>query len=133
MILVGFTFGQVVLNTLWVSLIVLILVLIYRKVIKTWSKDEVSKKDFFVLYGLDEDPAKGEIPFYFTAEFEREYKLSLLNSNMEFVQEIASGLSKNGGNIIRFDSTQIEDGKYFYSLESNNQKISKMMKVSNND
>lgn len=132
MILVGFTFSQVVVTTLWVTLILLIVILIYRKLIKSWSKNELVKKDFFVLYSLEESPVIGEAPFYFTSELKKGYKLSILDADMKFLVEVSSGEAKLGGNIIRYDSTQLEDGEYFYSLESENQKISKKMKVFNN-
>jgi hypothetical protein len=36
---------------------------------------------------------------------------------------------KSGGHIIRFDSSQLANGIYFYCLETDNQKTLKKMKV----
>lgn len=131
MILVGFTFSQVAVVTLWVTLILLVVVILYKKLLQRWSKGQIEKKDYLVLYSLDQNPASDEIPFYFTAEENKSYKLSLLDDKMNFLEVISEGESQKGGNIIRFDSNSITNGSYFYSLETNNQKISKKMQVFN--
>lgn len=132
MILVGYSWIAVIKGVSWSSLVVLIVVTIYRWLLRSLSKGSIDKADYCDLYSLEIEPASGELPFYFTSEKEKEVTLSLLDNEMNVIQEIAKKECKVGGNIVRFDSTQIPNGDYFYSLKTDNQKIVKKMTVLNN-
>lgn len=131
MLLKGFTYIQVIFGVLWTSLAILVLVIIYRRLLRYLSRGAVSKREYCELYPLEMNPAHGMIPFYFTSERERPVKMELLNGDMEFIREIASFDCKPGGNIVRFDSTALPDGEYFYTLVTDNQKIMKKMYLRN--
>lgn len=129
MVLVGFSWVDVLIGMLWVSLVVLVLVIAYKKLLAHLSKGDFKKEDYCVLESLEMDPVTGELPIYFTSEKERSVTLSILDAEMSELIEITTMDCKIGGNIVRFDSSVLKDGTYFYCLKTDNQKISKKMRV----
>lgn len=131
MILVGFTFIDVLVKLLYVSLVLLVLIILYRFVLRRFSKGAIDTANYCELFTVEMDPAHGEIPFYFTSQTERKVKLSLLNDKMELIQVLKDFECTKGGNIIRFDSTSVANGNYFYELETENQKVMKKLVILN--
>lgn len=95
------------------------------------SRGSVNKDDFCELYNLEIEPASGELPFYFTSPIIKEYSLLILDADMQQIKEVVKQECKVGGNIIRFNSSQLPNGDYFYCLKTKNQKIMKKMKLLN--
>ncbi|MBL1279399.1 MAG: hypothetical protein COA33_003970 [Fluviicola sp.] len=131
MVLVGFNFWDVIVGMLWVTLIILLAFIGYRWLLRRLSKGNVNTADYCTLYNIEENPASGEIPFYFTSNEEKEFTLSVLDAEMNDFMEVATGKCSIGGNIIRFDSSKIPNGDYFYSLKTKNQKAVKKMQILN--
>ena len=131
MILVGFSIGDVLIGMLWVSLVLLLVFIGYRQLLRYMSRGAVDKKDFCSLETIEDNPASGEIPFYFSSDNVKAFKLSILDAEMNVYLEVKKGDCLVGGNIIRFDSSKLPNGEYFYSLKTENQKIVKKMKVQN--
>lgn len=129
MILIGFSWLDVVIGMLWVSIIVLILVIGYRKLLAYLGKGDIKKEDYCVLYNLEKSPVTGEAPFYFTSEKVRNVSIWIQDSTMNDLIEVSNQECKIGGNIIRFDTSNLKNGTYFYCLKTDNQKISKKMEV----
>src|SRR3989338_8350903 len=103
MVLVGFSFVDVVFGVLYSSMGLLVVVIGYRYLLRRLSKGRIEKKDYCELYNLEMDPVHGELPFYFTSELKRPVRLSLLDEKMELLQEIAAFECNVGGNIVRFN------------------------------
>ena len=131
MILVGYSFTDVALGILYVSLALLLIAIGYKKLLVYLGKGAVPRKDFCTLYALEEDPASGELEFYFTSEKEREIRLSILDANLDEVKLVVEKLATSGGNIVRFDSTSLSNGQYYFCLKTENQKTMKKMQVLN--
>lgn len=125
------TVGKVLVGILFVSLAVLVLIIAYRKLLGYLGKGAVSKEDYCVLYGLEEDPVAGEISFYFTSETKRAVRIHILDDQYGFVNEVFGAECKIGGNIIRFQTSILPNGRYFYCLMTDNQKTMKKMTVAN--
>lgn len=126
-----FTIGKITIGILSVSLAVLILIIAYRKLLAYLGKGSLPKEDYCVLYSLEENPSAGEVEFYFTADKVTEVTIQLLDSEYQFVKEVSSKECTVGGNIIRFDSKELENGNYFYALITENQKTMKKMAIVN--
>lgn len=122
---------DVVFGVLYSTLGILVVFIGYRYLLRRLSKGRIEKKDYCELYTLELDPAHGELPFYFTSEIQRPVRLVLLDEKMELLKEIAAFDCKVGGNIVRFDSKSLSNGVYYYSLETENQKVMKKMYVYN--
>jgi len=131
MLLVGYSWIDVVLGVLYVSAALLILTIAYKRLLARLSKGSIDKEEFCVLFALEKEPASGELEFYFTSEKERDVKLSILDSNMDEIKTVVEKKATSGGNIVRFDSTSLSNGEYYYCLKTDNQKTMKKMHVSN--
>lgn len=131
MLLVGYSWYDVLIGVLYVSIILLVVVIAYKKLLNYLGREAVKHEDYCQLYNLEINPASGELPFYFTSTIERSYQLLILDNDMNDFLEIVAQDCKIGGNIIRFDSSKLPNGDYFYCLKTNNQKISKKMTVLN--
>lgn len=126
-----FTIGKITIGILSVSLAVLVLIIAYRKLLAYLGKGALPKEDYCVLYSLEENPSKGEIEFYFTAEKAKEVALQILDTEYQFIKEISRKECTVGGNILRFDSQELPNGNYFYALVTENQKTMKKMAIVN--
>ena len=132
MILAGFTFNLTTITyILFVTLGLLVLAIAYRALLKYLGRGTPSKADYCVLYNLEKNPAVGELEFYFTSEEPKKVTLNVLDEDLNIVTEISTIDCHTGGNIIRYDSTQIANGNYFYCLQTPNQKTMKKMRVQN--
>lgn len=132
MILSGFNFNSTtVIYILSVTLGILVLVIIYRKLLRYLGRGNPSMENYCVLYELEKNPAVGELEFYFTSEQEKTVTLNILDADMNQFKEIETIECHKGGNIIRYDSTEIPNGNYFYCLQTANQKTMKKMRVQN--
>lgn len=131
MILVGYSATDVLLGILYVSLALFVIVISYRKLLQYLGKGQPVKEDYCVLYSLETVPARGEVTFYFTADASKKYALKILDAEMNELSSVKEGECSAGGNIVRFDTTSLSNGEYYYSLQTNNQKTSKKMTVSN--
>lgn len=108
---------------------VMMLYIAYKLVIKRFSRGALKKEDYALLFDLENKAQSGEMEFYFTIEQERRVVFSILNAKMEPVKVLQDKEFPSGGHIVRFDSTQLENGFYFYCLETDNQKTMKKMLV----
>jgi len=131
MILIGFNTGDVILGMLWVSIIGFSLYIGYKTLLRRLSRNAVKHEQYFSLEAIEMNPASGEIPFYFTSNEIKSYTFSILDANMDELQELKSGECMTGGNIIRFDSSKLPNGDYFYCLKADNQKTVKKMTILN--
>jgi len=129
MILAGLTVTSTLLWILIVSLGVLVLVILYRGILRRMGKGSLVKEHYAVLYGLENTHVTGEIEFYFTIEQPKYMIFCLLDSAMNELQIIAEKQYDSGGHIIRFNTESLSNGVYFYCLRSDNQKTMKRMMV----
>ena len=130
-ILIGVSFTKLALGFLSITLALLIIIIAYRKMLTYFGKSAPASEDFCILYGLDTHPAKGEIEFYFTTNRKRTIILEILKDDLTPFSIIQEKEVDEGGHIIRFDSTTIQNGTYFYQLRTDNQKTMKRFTISN--
>lgn len=131
MLLVGYDIKTIVIAVLCVTLSLLVLAIAYRKLLQYLGRGSVNKQDFCVLYALEQDPASGEVEFYFTCEEAKDYELSILDTEMQELEKVKEGKASPGGTIVRFDTTSLSNGLYYYCLRTANQKTMKRMRVTN--
>lgn len=119
------------LTLLTISLIVLIGVIIYKRLLTKFKQNTISKEDFCVLFGLENQPSKGEIEIYFTSEKKKKVKISLLNEDLSLHTDIKEFECTPGGNIVRFNTLNVQNGNYFYQLKTDNQETIKKFTIEN--
>ena len=132
MILAGFGIdGTTIVYILCITLGILVIAIAYRQLLRYLGKGTPPKEDYCVLYSLEKNPAEGELEFYFTSEEPKTVTLNILDADMNFLTEIETIECHKGGHIVRYDSTKIENGNYYYCLQTSNQKTMKKMRVQN--
>ena len=107
----------------------LILYLLYKNFIQRMNRGAINHAAYAKLYELSNTQVTGELEFYFTIEDSKEVKFSILNQDLSEKMVVKNELFKSGGHIVRFKTSELENGIYFYCLETNNQKTMKRMKV----
>jgi hypothetical protein len=118
-----------VLGTLIVLVAIMMLYVAYKAVIKRFSKGVLKKEEYALLFDLESKVQSGQLEFYFTIEQEKSVVFSILNAKMEVIKVVQDQTFSSGGHIVRFDSNDLENGTYFYCLETDNQKTMKKMLV----
>jgi hypothetical protein len=131
MILASFITSKL-LTLLTISLIVLVGIIIYKRTLSKFKKNTIDKENYCVLFGLENQPSKGEVEFFFTSEKSKNVKINLLKLDMSLHTVIKELDCTVGGNIVRFNTTVVEDGDYFYQLLSDNQNTMKKFTIKNN-
>lgn len=107
----------------------MILYILYRTFIKRMSKGRIDPANYARLFELEATTVSGELEFYFTIEQAKQAKFSILSKDLKEVQVVRDEQFKSGGHIVRFDASTLENGVYFYCLETENQKTMKRMLV----
>lgn len=130
-VLAGVTLTKTLLGGLIVTLAILVLVIAYRKLLGYLGKGAPVKEHYAVLFGLENNIVKGEAEFYFTLEKPRHVAFWILDKQMNDLVLVKEEDFSNGGHIVRFDSTTLPNGVYFYGLKSDNQKTIKRMQIDN--
>ncbi len=131
MILAGLKLSNVLIGILLSSITIIILYILYKKLLAYLNKDAITKENYCVLYGLESQPSKGEIEFYFTNQKTKHVIFEILDASMSPILKLVENEYKPDGHIIRFDSTQLENGTYFYQLRTDNQKTMKRFEIKN--
>ena len=117
-------------DILFYSFIILFIIILYRLLIKRLCRGRYVQEHFCVLYPLDINPSSGEIPFYFTTELVKTIRLTIENDT-ETIKELANQEFGIGGHIIRFDTTTLPNGLYFYCLKTDIQETKKKFRITN--
>lgn len=102
---------------------------LYKLLIRSFSKTHIDQRDFTRLNDLEASFVSGEVEFYFSMEGRKHVVFSILDKNMQEVERLAEQEFAEGGHIVRFDTTKLPDGVYFYCLQTPNQKTMKKMKI----
>ena len=121
----------VLIDFMRITIILLIIVILYRQLLRFLSRKHVKTKPYCTLYQVEDQPASGEIPFYFTTNFRRKIAFFLQSKEDQSITSIAEEEYDEGGHLVRFDSTQIKNGDYFYVLKTENQEIKKTLVIKN--
>lgn len=129
MILMGVSIAKYGLGILLTSIVVLVLVIAYRKMLTYFGRERLIKEHYAVLYELEKPRISGEVEFYFTVDQPKHVILSILDSALQELLIITDADFGIGGHIVRYDTSGLSNGIYFYCLRSDNQKTMKRMVV----
>lgn len=116
---------------LFISLFIILAIILYRLLLRKLSKGKIDMDSFCTLYSLEKNPVSGEVEFYFVSPDMIKVEFSIWKEN-EKVFELKNDYFKKGGHIVRFESTSIPDGEYFFGIVTSNQRTVKRFKIQNN-
>lgn len=123
--LVGLSFTEILLGVLYVSLALLVIVIAYRKLLNYLGKGNPVKEEYLVLYTVKVDQENDEYTFYFTADNPKDFRLVVLNTDMEEIGSLDEGTCTPGGNIVRLKRGELPAGAAYYCIQTDNQKTMK--------
>lgn len=122
---------NIVLGILYVSITVIVLVILYRLLIKKLNKGNLDPTLFCELETLDEVQSHGVIDFCFRCKQDKKVDFEIVTLNFDQVYSVASKDFPAGQHILKFDTTLVENGEYFYLLKTDNQQIFKKILIAN--
>lgn len=131
MVFLAINLSRMIANFAWGTLIFIVLIILYRLLIRRMKKGRISTEGFLVLHSLEEDPASGEVKFYMELSNDMIVKLTVYDEANTMQRVIKDELLTKGGNIISFDTTQLENGIYYYEAKTDVQKTSKKFEIKN--
>jgi hypothetical protein len=123
--------AKVIVNIGWFSLVVLVLIVLYRLLLKRMKRGEIKLDEYVELYPLDSEFATGTVQFFFKNKAPKEVQFIIYSANESFSEVLTDQTYKPGGHILKFDTTKVPNGKYYFELKTENQKTSKLMEVRN--
>ena len=123
---------QTVVIYMFVSIVLIIGLLVYRNLIRKIKKEGVNLVDYCVLYSFEKDIQTGDLDFYFTNDKKKTVLFQILSETNEVLHTLSEKEYNPGGHILRFDSKLLQNGVYFYQLKTENQETKKRMIISNN-
>ena len=119
------------LDFLVITLFIVIGIILYRLLLRRLSKGKVDMDTFCTFYSLEKNPVSGEVEFYFVSPDMIKVEFSIWKENDKIV-ELKNDYFKKGGHIVRFDSTTLPNGEYFFGLVTSKQRTIKRFKIQNN-
>jgi len=131
MVFLAINISRMIANFAWGSLILIVLIILYRLLIRRMKKGRMSPEGFLVLHSLEHEPASGEVKFYLELSNDMQVKLRIYDKANTMQRVVKDEMLTKGGNIIPFDTTQLENGTYYYEAQTDVQKTSKKFEIRN--
>jgi len=114
-----------------ITLVILLAIILYRLLLRFLSRKHVKTEQYCTLFDVEDQPVSGDIPFYFSTLISRNVEFLLESEEGDCVANIANRPFETGGHLLKFDSTALKDGTYFYVLKTENQEIRKKLVIKN--
>jgi hypothetical protein len=121
---------QKLIEILFITFGILMIIVIYRLVLRRLSKGRVIHSDFCTLYSLEKNPVAETIEFYFTTPVAQHIRFCIWNQNDECI-ELKNEEMAEGGHIVRFDTRTLENGIYTFGIITDQQKTIKKFEIRN--
>lgn len=119
-----------IIEFLVITLLILLAIIAYRYLLKYLSKGNVNQALFCELYSLDHEPAMGEVSFYFVCP-EMTFVTFCIWKGDEVIKQLTSKEYEKGGHLLKFQTSEIENGVYYFGIETAKQKTQKRFTVQN--
>ena len=116
---------------LFVSFLLLLGVILYRLLLRKLCKGRIKNENYCTLYSLDNNPASGEVSFYFISPFNLTVEFSIWDGDIKVI-ELRNEEFSEGGHIIHFDTKTLKNGNYLFGLITSEQKTVKRFRIENN-
>jgi hypothetical protein len=102
----------------------------YKYFVRTVRKNEVYVPKI-ILHYVEHFVSKGEIMFHFEIREEQPILLELCNTNLENILTLKNETMTSGSYTVKFDTTTVSNGEYFYCLKGENQRLMKKFEIKN--
>lgn len=102
----------------------------YKYLLKLLQKGKPSQQ-YAMLHTIHNNTATGETRFYFELPENTHVNFIIVDGNENEIAVLMQGNLNKGSYPVKWNSTDVKNGQYFYKLETNNQTISKKLTVTN--
>ena len=116
---------------LWVTLILIVILIINRKVKQRIAAKKALLNPLVILYPYEFRKASGQITFFFEADEAMEYHFFITNAETNESRTITRGICRKGGQKVQLDTTEVSNGIYFYGIETPFQRVEKRVIIEN--
>lgn len=122
---------RVIVNVGWVLLVLIAFFILYRFLLAYLKRGTIDTKDFVELAATPEDKVQGEIQFFIKVHRSKTVKFRIYAKATDIEKKLVDKELSAGGHVINFDTTEVENGFYFYEVRTDNQKTTKLLEVCN--
>ena len=112
------------------TLLILLVIIAYRFLLRYLSRGRVNQALFCELYTLDHEPASCEVSFYFVCQ-ETTFVTFAIWKGDAIIKQLTSQEYEIGGHLLKFQTSEIENGVYYFGIETTKQKTQKRFTVQN--
>lgn len=123
-------FYTILVFSLLLTIGVVLLIYVYRMVLRSMKNHE-NRIPYAVLYAIEKYPASGEVAIRYELGAEHPVELKIVNNEDQIQLTLVNETKSKGSYHISFDSSQLEDGNYYYRLQTGNQSITKPITIKN--
>lgn len=123
---------KIFISFLYILFTIITLAVLYKMLIRRLGRKSIKPELYCELVSIEHQPAGGIIDFCFFCNSAKHIHFDITDLNFNPIEEITSKEYKAGQHILKFDSTHIDDGFYFYRLRTDNQQIFKKIHIKNN-
>lgn len=131
MILAGLSIVNVALGVLYTSITIIVGYILYKRLLRHFNKNVPNKEAYCELNPLENKIESGEVEFYFTTSIPKHVSFEILDKHYNSVAVLADKDFEIGQHIMRFDTTTVPNGHYFYQLRTGNQQTLRKMEIQN--
>jgi hypothetical protein len=121
---------EMIIEFLIATLIILVAIIAYRFLLRYLSKGNVDQAQFCELYSIDHEPASGEVSFYFVCPNTIHVTFQIWKAD-EVVLQLTAKEYEQGGHLLKFQTTELPNGTYYFGIETSKQKSQKRFTIQN--
>lgn len=99
--------------------------------IKRKAKRKYASQEYASLKSLNPAEVKGDVKFFYELPKSTKVCFNILDEKYDLVMEIENIEKEAGDHMVKFNSTQLSNGNYFYQLSTPNQKVTKKFVIEN--
>ncbi|MEI8116500.1 MAG: hypothetical protein WCH03_03080 [Flavobacteriia bacterium] len=121
---------EMLIEFLVATLVILIAIIAYRFLLRYLSKGGVDQALYCELYSLDIEPASGEVSFYFVCPKTIHVTFHIWKAD-EVVLQLTDKEYEQGGHLLKFQTSELPNGTYYFGIETSTQKTQKRFTIQN--
>lgn len=121
---------EMLIEFLVATLLILVAIIAYRFLLRYLSKGSVNQAVYCELYSLDNDPASGEVSFYFVCPEVTHVTFNIWESD-QIIRTLTDKEYEQGGHLLKFQTPELPNGTYYFGIVTTKQKSQKRFRIQN--
>lgn len=122
---------DLILTIFWGISLVIFLVIVYVLILRRMKRSVPDNSMYAILQPLEIHPAHGIVDIVFQLQTPVQAEVIICDKEENPIHVLFNEVAEDGQTIVRFDTTQVENGEYYYMFKSEHQKTMKKVLVQN--